>query len=649
MPGLPAGLAEIWRDTFDLQLARLALLEQAGSALVLDGRVEPGVLEGAAHAAHTLAGSLGVFGFHEGSRIVRSLETLLDGKGPGPSDARRFSELVVALRREMSQDPQVEDPPDVKDADWFLIFDPPPDRGAELAAVATTRGLRAEVFTDASAARRRAAGERPGLALLFLRDGSGDALYLLEFLAKESPLVAVASGADGLFDRVEAARRGAALFLPDSLDPASCVDEVLKLRARSSGLGRILAVDDDRVILASVDGVLSAQGHQVTTLDDPHRFLDELDRVSPDVLLLDVDMPDVSGLELLRVARNDARRTGLGVLMLTARTDVQTILKAFAWGADDFLTKPISFPELIVRVRNRIERVRQGRASALADTLTGLTLRPAAEDRLRDLVARAERLGEPISVLALGVPGLPNIATTSGGRAVELALRRVADALASSRRGEDVVARWNDHEFVASLSGLGLEEAMDLAGDLVERLSASSLSASVGVASAPDAGRGAPELVEAALSALREGGREGGGRVHPAPARPGRPSLDVALVDDDDAVSAVVVRALQTRGYSVTRFADGEAACAALCGESPPVVARLVLLDVDLPGLNGLALLRRLQTDGVLNGTNVIMLTARSVEAEVLEALELGAQDHVSKPFSLPVLLQRVRRVLKRR
>jgi DNA-binding response OmpR family regulator len=73
----------------------------------------------------------------------------------------------------------------------------------------------------------------------------------------------------------------------------------------------------------------------------------------------------------------------------------------------------------------------------------------------------------------------------------------------------------------------------------------------------------------------------------------------------------------------------------------------MVLLDVDLPRLDGLAVLRRLAHDGLLQHTRVIMLTFRADEREVLEALELGAFDHVTKPFSLPVLMQRIRRTLQ--
>lgn len=67
---------------------------------------------------------------------------------------------------------------------------------------------------------------------------------------------------------------------------------------------------------------------------------------------------------------------------------------------------------------------------------------------------------------------------------------------------------------------------------------------------------------------------------------------------------------------------------------------------MDLPGVDGIGVLRRLEGTGVLERTQVIMLTVRSKEEEVLETLELGAFDHVAKPFSIPVLLQRIRRAM---
>ena len=106
--------------------------------------------------------------------------------------------------------------------------------------------------------------------------------------------------------------------------------------------------------------------------------------------------------------------------------------------------------------------------------------------------------------------------------------------------------------------------------------------------------------------------------------------------------------ALDTLGLGSKRLADGTAAAAALTGNPPELRARVVLLDWDLPGLDGLSVLRQLAGDGVLESTRVIMLTARAGEEETVRALELGAFDFVSKPFSVPVLVERLRVALDR-
>jgi DNA-binding response OmpR family regulator len=84
-----------------------------------------------------------------------------------------------------------------------------------------------------------------------------------------------------------------------------------------------------------------------------------------------------------------------------------------------------------------------------------------------------------------------------------------------------------------------------------------------------------------------------------------------------------------------------------LTGEIPEIQASVILLDVDLPGLNGLDVLRRLKGVEVTRVSSVVMLTARTGERDVLTALELGAIDHIAKPFSVPVLMHKVRTLLK--
>ena len=124
-------------------------------------------------------------------------------------------------------------------------------------------------------------------------------------------------------------------------------------------------------------------------------------------------------------------------------------------------------------------------------------------------------------------------------------------------------------------------------------------------------------------------------------------TADVVIVDDDEVLVELLLHALKNRGYRCYSLQDGQAAIDALSGASPSMKARVVLLDVGLPSVDGLSVLRTLARNGVAQRTRVIMLTARSAEAEVLTALELGAFDHVAKPFSLSVLMQRVQRAME--
>jgi DNA-binding response OmpR family regulator len=122
----------------------------------------------------------------------------------------------------------------------------------------------------------------------------------------------------------------------------------------------------------------------------------------------------------------------------------------------------------------------------------------------------------------------------------------------------------------------------------------------------------------------------------------------VLVVEDDPVIARLLAHAIDAEGLTCRVLTDGVAAVEQLTGVPPALTARTVLLDVDLPGLDGHAVLRRLGEAKLLGTTRVIMLTVRSNEAEIVRAMRLGAFDHVAKPFSLPVLLQRLRLALGR-
>jgi DNA-binding response OmpR family regulator len=115
----------------------------------------------------------------------------------------------------------------------------------------------------------------------------------------------------------------------------------------------------------------------------------------------------------------------------------------------------------------------------------------------------------------------------------------------------------------------------------------------------------------------------------------------VLVVDDEPHIRTVLRGYLEAEGFAVTEAADGEVALAALRGEPPD----LVLLDVMLPGIDGLEVLRQLRT---FSEVYVILVTARSEEVDKLVGLGVGADDYVTKPFSPREVAARVKAVLRR-
>ncbi|MEN6498484.1 MAG: response regulator transcription factor [Thermoguttaceae bacterium] len=123
------------------------------------------------------------------------------------------------------------------------------------------------------------------------------------------------------------------------------------------------------------------------------------------------------------------------------------------------------------------------------------------------------------------------------------------------------------------------------------------------------------------------------------------PREKILVVEDEKDIQELLQYNLAKEGYAVTPVTCGEDALRAVRAEKPD----LVLLDLMLPGVDGLEVCRRLKRDPVTQEVPVVMLTAKGEEADIVTGLELGADDYIPKPFSPRVLIARLRAVLRRR
>lgn len=215
----------------------------------------------------------------------------------------------------------------------------------------------------------------------------------------------------------------------------------------------LLAVDDDPIVLSALPSLLEPWGFRVIGLDDPRQFWHTLEATQPDLLMLDVEMPHHTGIELCQAIRQHADWQGLPVLVLTAHQESETVQQVFSAGADDYITKPVVGAELLTRITNRLERMRLWRSLSTRDPLTGVMNQPQSNRALEALLHQAEHNQTAVTLLLLNAVELRSINMQYGHDAGNQVLQRWGTMLQRTF-GEEVVGYWGNGEFVVGLAGV---------------------------------------------------------------------------------------------------------------------------------------------------------------------------------------------------
>ena len=358
-----AAVAAVWHKFKGRVAEQLSVLEQASVALSTK-TFSSELLESAQKEAHTLAGSLGTFGFERGSKLAREIEKLLkDDRAVLPAEVKNFGNLVLALRQEIESKREEDKSPAADEYPLLLVVDPDRSIAQQLTAAAADRELRVAIARNLDSARDKLYQEHPSVVLLdpHVSPRYEDSLSLLAELGQRKPPVPVLVFTEqiDLSNRLQVARSGGYTFLQKPMPAAQVLDAVVQaLDKAPAAEARILVVDDDPKILALLTALLNPWGLKVTGLSDPRQFWETLEVTAPDLLILDVEMPYVSGIDLCQVVRNDLRWSELPILFLTVHNDADIVDRVFSIGADDFVNKPIVGSELIVRIINRLERTK---------------------------------------------------------------------------------------------------------------------------------------------------------------------------------------------------------------------------------------------------------------------------------------------------
>ncbi|MCB9610966.1 MAG: diguanylate cyclase [Sandaracinus sp.] len=221
-------------------------------------------------------------------------------------------------------------------------------------------------------------------------------------------------------------------------------------------MGRVLIIDDSEAIHALLDVRLRDESLELIHALDPRRGLELARAHSPDVILLDVDMPDQDGFEVLESLRGYPETKLVPVLFLTGAMDTETKVRGLELGAMDYITKPFEVAELKARVRAAL-RVKALQDELLAfgriDPLTGLWNRRYFDSRLAQEVSEALRTQRALGLLMIDADHFKRINDTHGHPAGDAVLQQLGAWTTHAVRATDVVCRYGGEELAVLLPG----------------------------------------------------------------------------------------------------------------------------------------------------------------------------------------------------
>lgn len=360
-----AKLSAVWHRHKDRISEQIAVIEQVTSP-----SVDPTVYQQAAQQAHTLAGALGTFGFAEGSRLARAIEQILASESPLKAKALKQLKALTTTLRQVTDLPAITSERAspgsalaVAKSDLLLVVSRDRPLIDALESEVLLWNDRMMVATTPKSIAKICENDLPNVVLIDLEcfDSSEAGMCLLSSFQRQSPPIPaiVLTTQNQLTERLAVSRHGGRLLLQKRMPITQMLEAVTQVVQRgASAQAKILIVDDDTALLEALVTLLQPWGFKVFTLADPHRFLETLEQIVPDLLLLDIEFPDLSGIELCQVLRSDLRWSHLPIIMLTAHAESKIVSQAFAVGVDDFVHKPIVEPELVARILNRLDRVK---------------------------------------------------------------------------------------------------------------------------------------------------------------------------------------------------------------------------------------------------------------------------------------------------
>lgn len=233
-----------------------------------------------------------------------------------------------------------------------------------------------------------------------------------------------------------------------------------------------LVVEDDPAIRALIGAALSGEGCRVLEAPDGQTALDTASRARPDIVLLDIGLPDIDGLTVLRTLKNDSALRQIPVVMVTAWADTEMVRQAMDRGAADYVCKPFALDDLLARIDACMQDAPAAAPGPANDAVTGLPGRDHLATVLERQAVAARRTGRTFAVVLADIDGAGDL---ERDQLRDDVLRAAAKRLRRRAGVSDVIVRYDDHAFAIVLPNSTADAARAHAEQLRAQLAESPL------------------------------------------------------------------------------------------------------------------------------------------------------------------------------
>lgn len=362
-------------------------------------------------------------------------------------------------------------------APLIYICDDEPEQVDYLVHQLSCLGYQIEHFTQTSTFREAVMAKRPNAVIMDVffphgrTAGTDELANIKEATGQQLPAI-VLSGSNSFESRLGAVRAGCSAYFTKPAKPmdlAAALDELIKDQQEEPY--QILIVDDEPEVAEYHSLILENAGMVVHQIHSPTLIFKALNNFNPDLMLVDMYMPECNGAELAALVRQVPEYIGLPIVFLSTETNTEKQFSAMQVGVEGFITKPVIPHELVASVSLRADRMRTLRGLMAKDSLTGLYNHTTTTEMLVSSLAYAERQQESLAVVMIDLDKFKSVNDTYGHMAGDKVIVAMARILKHRLRHTDVVGRYGGEEFALLLKNITPDTAQSLVNELREDFS----------------------------------------------------------------------------------------------------------------------------------------------------------------------------------